>query len=293
MKRQPKFAWIIALVALAGVGLFAYPAVSNYIFQRNASTATYELDKAAQDAGKEALEKALEEARAYNRSLEGNPVNDPFLKGSGMVIDDNYADLLDLNEGAMGHISVPEIGVKLTIFHGTADAILQKGIGHLEGSSLPVGGESTHCVLTGHTGLAHAKMFTDLIKLEKGDMFYLYIFGEVLAYKIDQILTVLPEDISNLSRVGGEDYCTLVTCTPYALNTHRLLVRGVHVPYNPEQEQALLDEASPSAQWFTQWNMLIGLGVGLGFGVALFIAYRAKRKKEKAKKTYWWENPEL
>jgi len=264
---------------LAGIGLFAYPAVSDYIFARNCSTATAHYDDSIARLGAEALERALREAVAYNENLEGNPVHDPFLVGTGMAMSDNYFEVLDQHgDGTMGYVSIPKISVKIPICHGTAEAILLKGVGHLEGSSMPIGGPGSHSVLTGHTGLANAKMFTDLRLLKEGDLFYLHILDQTLAYKIDQILTVLPEDIEQLRRQAGADYCTLVTCTPYGINTHRLLVRGVRTEYVPEAVQS--PPAAAALERLRDWDMLIGLGVGFGILVCIIIFILIWRKKQ-------------
>ena len=273
---------LIVLMALIGVGLFAYPAVSNYIFSRNCSTAAQEYDDSIAQAGAAVLEKAWREAQIYNENLEGSPVHDPFLKGSGMVMADNYFDVLNLNrDGVMGYISIPKINVKISIYHGTEESTLLKGVGHLEGSSMPIGGPGTHSVITGHTGLASAKMFTDLVKLGEGDEFYLHILDQTLAYKINQIKVVLPEVTDDLRRAVDEDYCTLITCTPYGINTHRLLLRGARTEYVPENAQA-----SPVAavlQRFMDWDILIGLAVGAAALVIIIIVVLARRKKKKEK----------
>ena len=271
---------LIVLMALIGIGLFAYPAVSNYIFARNCSVATQSYDDSIAKVDAAALEKALLEAKIYNENLEGSPVHDPFLEGSGMVMADNYFQVLNLGgDGVMGYVDIPKISVKIPIHHGTAESTLLKGVGHLEGSSMPIGGLGTHSVLTGHTGLANAKMFTDLVKLEEGDEFYLHVLDQVLAYKINQIKVVLPEVTEDLRRATGEDFCTLVTCTPYGINTHRLLVRGTRTEYVPEKTHT-----SPAAvlQRFKDWDMLIGLAVGfvLLAGIILFVLIRRKKKQK-------------
>jgi len=266
-------------MALVGVGLFAYPAVSNYIFSRNCSTAAASYDDSIAQLDAAVLEKAQQEARIYNENLEGNPVHDPFLEGSGMVMADNYFEVLNLhNDGTMGYIDIPKIAVKIPIYHGTAESTLLKGVGHLEGSSMPIGGAGTHSVLTGHTGLANAKMFTDLVKLGEGDLFYLRVLDQTLAYKIDQIRVVLPEETGDLKRASGEDYCTLVTCTPYGINTHRLLVRGARTEYVPEQAKAA--PAAAVLQRFKDWDMLIGLAVGAVLLVIIIVVLLARRKKK-------------
>jgi len=176
---------------------------------------------------------AWQAAEEYNQSLTGQPVHDPFIPGAGMALQDNYFQLLNA-DGVMGHLDVPAIGVRLPIYHGTSEAVLAKGIGHLEGSTLPIGGAARHSVLTGHTGLSHAKMLTDLKQLTTGDRFYIHVLGEVLAYEVDQIKVVEPEQTDDLRRFAGEDYVTLLTCTPYGVNSHRLLVRGERVEYQPD-----------------------------------------------------------
>ena len=271
---------IVIVMALLGIGLFAYPAVSNYIFARNCSTATQTYDDTIAQFDAAAIKKAWAEAEIYNENLEGNPVHDPFLAGSGMVMADNYFDVLNQGgDGIMGYIDIPKIAVKIPIYHGTAEATLLKGIGHLEGSSMPTGGVGTHSVLTGHTGLANAKMFTDLVKLGVGDVFYLHILDQTLAYKINAIPeVVLPEKTDSLKRVSGKDYCTLVTCTPYGINSHRLLVRGERTEYIPSQ-----NEPTPIAaviERFKDWDMLIGLGVGVALiAVIILIVVLLRRKK--------------
>ena len=284
----------IVLIILLGIGLFVYPIISNYNFAQVASEGTQEFDTLMEQIPSEELEYAWREAVSYNESLEGNPVKDPFLKGSGTVMAENYAQVLNLRgAGAMGYITIPKIGVRLTVYHSTSEDVLQKGVGHLEGSSLPIGGIDAHSVLTGHAGLAHAKMFTDLPKLEKGDTFYLHILDQTLAYKVDQIKVVLPEDVSDLRREAGQDYCTLITCTPLGLNTHRLLVRGARTEYVPEIEEQQIRESNPSAQWFTPANMLIGLGLGLVAAIVIILILVRRRKKLRERKRYWWDEIDL
>ena len=176
-----------------------------------------------------------EAARAYNKELLG--------RNNGYILSEEqqaeYKTLLDISgQGVMGYIEIPEIDVSLPIYHGTEDTVLQVAVGHLEWSSLPVGGESTHCVLSGHRGLPSAKLFTNLDKLREGNIFLLRVLDEVLTYEVDQILIVEPQDTAPLEIVEGQDYCTLVTCTPYGINTHRLLVRGHRID-NLEEVQTV------------------------------------------------------
>jgi sortase A len=189
------------LVILVGAGLFVYPVFANYLSAKNASIVAQDFERLVEQADDEELKLAWQEAVSYNESLEGNPVKDPFLKGSGMAMAENYSQVLDLGgTGVMGYIAIPKIGVKLPVYHGTAEAVLEIGVGHLEGSSLPIGGPGSHSVLTGHTGLAQAKLFTDLTKLIKGDIFFLHILNQTMAYKVDQIKVVLPEETADLRR---------------------------------------------------------------------------------------------
>jgi len=188
------------------------------------------------------MEEEWERARAYNESLVTSVLYDPFASGQEDM-DAEYLSLLDIAEnGVMCHIEIPKIKVGLPVFHGVSLSTLEKGVGHLEGSSLPVGGTGTHAVMTAHTGLNSAKLFTDLVEMKIGDEFYIYTLDQILAYRVDNILVVEPEDVGALSMVEGKDYVTLVTCTPYGINSHRLLVRGIRVDYTPEEiKQAIAD----------------------------------------------------
>ena len=169
-------------------------------------------------------------AQEYNEQIKQESVPDAFSVRDGQT-DSTYESLLNLNgDEMMGYVEIPVIDVSIPIYHYTTDESLEKGAGHLFGSSLPVGGKSTHCILSAHRGLPSAKLFTDLNLVEEGDVFYLHVLGKTLAYEVDQILTVLPEQTESLGITDGDDYVTLVTCTPYAVNTHRLLVRGHRVP---------------------------------------------------------------
>lgn len=214
---------VLLFILLIGLSLLLYPTVSdcwNSFHQTKAITAYAENVAALDNASYDAIWDA---ARQYNRNLCSR--SNSFLLSEEQKAE--YESLLDISGlGVMGYIEIPEIDVSLPIYHGTEDPVLQVAIGHLEWSSLPVGGESTHCVLSGHRGLPSAKLFTDLDKLREGDTFLLRVLDEILTYEVDQILIVEPQDTAALEIVEGQDYCTLVTCTPYGINTHRLLVRG-------------------------------------------------------------------
>ena len=214
---------VLVILLLIGLSLLLYPTVSDYwnSFHQTRAIATYAENVAALDnASYDAISDA---ARQYNRNLCSR--SNSFLLSEEQKAE--YESLLDISgQGVMGYIEIPEIDVSLPIYHGTEDPVLQVAVGHLEWSSLPVGGESTHCVLSGHRGLPSAKLFTNLDKLREGDTFLLRVLDEILTYEVDQILIVEPQDTAALEIVEGQDYCTLVTCTPYGINTHRLLVRG-------------------------------------------------------------------
>lgn len=214
---------VLVILLLIGLSLLLYPTVSDYwnSFHQTRAIATYAENVAALDNA--SYDDIWEAARQYNRNLCSR--SNSFLLSEEQKAE--YESLLDISgQGVMGYIEIPEIDVSLPIYHGTEDPVLQVAVGHLEWTSLPVGGESTHCVLSGHRGLPSAKLFTDLDKLREGDTFLLRVLDEILTYEVDQILIVEPQDTAALEIAEGEDYCTLVTCTPYGINTHRLLVRG-------------------------------------------------------------------
>lgn len=229
---------LIALVFLVGVGMLLYPVVSGYLVQKNGSYVIDTYQQVVESGNQENWDEELDEAIRYNQNLAGSPAYDPFLDGSGMVLPEGYEDILNVG-GIMGYVEIPCIQVNQPIYHGTSDEVLQKGVGHLEGSSLPVGGENTHAVITGHTGLSSAKFFDDLTELKEGDMFFFHVLGETLAYQVDQITVITPDEMNHFTREPGKDYATLLTCTPYGINSHRLLVRGVRVPYTPEVEEEI------------------------------------------------------
>lgn len=271
------------LVFLAGISLLAYPAVSNLLYEKEQEELMEHYDSIVGEnltADEQAAE--LQECREYNRGLlqGGVLLTDPFdmsqLDPSAMP----YAGLLNVDqEGGMAYLRIPAIDVELMIYHGTEEEVLQKGVGHLQGSSLPVGGTGTHCVLSAHTGLNDKKLFTDLDQLENGDIFYIHVFGEILAYQVDQIRVVLPEETEDLKINAQEDYVTLVTCTPYGINTHRLLVRGTRVPYEEEREQS--EGTLRKGSWLEQYRLaaFAGLSVVLAAAAGGFLWRRVRKKR--------------
>ena len=221
----------LVLLLLAGVSLLLYPSLSDYWNSMHQTRAIASYAETVSQLDTAQYDEMWKAAQDYNRSLAQ--------RETAFALTDEqkaaYESLLDVSgRGVMGYIEIPEIDCSLPIYHGTEESVLQVAVGHLEWSSLPVGGEGTHCVLSGHRGLPSAKLFTNLDKLAVGDTFLLRVLDEVLTYEIDQILIVEPEQVDALGIVPGEDYCTLVTCTPYGINTHRLLVRGHRVENTPE-----------------------------------------------------------
>ena len=213
----------IVLIFLIGLSLLLYPTLSDYVNSRNQTRAITEYDNTVSKQEKEQYEEILQKARTYNEKLASHETN---WKLSNEELDE-YNQILNIdNNGMMGYIEIPKLQSTLPIYHGTDEGTLQRNIGHLSGSSVPVGGESIHSVLSGHRGLPSAKLFSDLDKLTEGDQFVLRVLNETLTYEVDQILIVLPDEMDSLRIEEGKDQCTLVTCTPYGVNSHRLLVRG-------------------------------------------------------------------
>lgn len=230
MSKKRRSTILLLIVLITGLSVMLYPAVSDYWNSFHQSKAISGYTDCVTNLEEAEYEKILNDAREYNKNLVSS-VNTYKLSENEM---DMYESLLNIDgNGMMGYIEIPSIQCSLPIYHGTNDTVLQFAIGHIEWSSLPVGGENTHCVLSGHRGNPSAKLFTNLDKLTEGDIFTVKVLNEVLTYEVDQILTVLPQDSSALQIEKGKDYCTLVTCTPYGVNTHRLLVRG-HRIENPE-----------------------------------------------------------
>lgn len=231
MKKHISTIFII-LIFLAGLGFISYPTVSNLWNQAHQSRAIATYSEQVEKLDDSENKAMLKAARKYNKSLLKKSDHWKLSKKDKK----KYESLLDVSgTGIMGYIEIPKIDCSLPVYHGTDEGALQIAIGHLEGSSLPVGGKSTHSVLSGHRGLPSARLFTDLDQMEEGDIFILNVLGRKLAYEVDQIKVVLPEEMSDLEVIEGQDLCTLVTCTPYGINTHRLLVRGHRTKYVEEK----------------------------------------------------------
>lgn len=229
---------LLVAVFMIGIGLIGYPSFSDYWNSFHQSRAIMNYTETVANMDQEKFDALIQEAEEYNAKLARTGINWTMSEEQQK----QYDSLLNFDgTGDMGYINIPKINVELPIYHGTSDSVLQTSIGHLEGTSLPVGGESTHTVLSGHRGLPSAKLFTDLDKLTEGDTFTLNILNQTLTYEVDQIRIVEPTDLSDLQIVEGQDLCTLVTCTPYGINTHRLLVRGHRIANQNGEAQVIAD----------------------------------------------------
>ena len=243
--------WLITVAAammVLGLGVLLYPTVSSAINGINGSYAIQEFQQQLDTMDDRQKQAELEAARTYNASLQ---------TGSGDS-EGAYYGILDFGNGIMGYISIPGIDVKLPIYHGVSTQVLEKGVGHLPTSSFPIRGEGNHAVLTGHTGLPSASLFTDLHKMQEGDLFQVTVGGTDMTYQVDQIKVVLPNETEDLQIVAGQDYCTLVTCTPYGVNSHRLLVRGTGIEITQEQSETVMPDSGDNRnrQW-RYWILLL------------------------------------
>ena len=263
----------VVLIFVLGLGIMLYPTIANYVNARSQTVAIDHYEEAAR-ANAAYYEGLLEQAQAFNRGI--------FENGGLVNLTDEqkaaYETLLNLNgDGVMGYIEIPRLELKLSIGHGTEEDVLQRMVGHIEGSSLPVGGESTHAVLSAHRGLPTAKLFSDLDLMQVGDRFTIHTLNQTLTYQVDQITVILPEEIEALAIEPGGDYVTLMTCTPYAVNTHRLLVRGVRVEEAaPTPEPAQSGKEPPDARRLLQNVVLPALAAVL-FGTMLVLLMKVIR----------------
>ena len=272
---------------LTALGLTLYPLVSNYVNQKYASEIQTAYQELIQQTDDSILQEAKQRAIAYNLAITPGTA-DAYSEEALLTASEDYENQLDIaGNGIMGYVEIPKIQVNLPIYHGTDAEVLDRGVGHLLGSSLPIGGENTHTILSGHSGMASQKMFTDLEQLVPGDVFYLNVLNETLAYQVTEVNTVLPYETDLLGIVPGEDLCTLVTCTPYGINTHRLLVHGSRIPY---EEAAVLDEEAASTEpaastWEAKYlqGLLLGCSAAVGLSAIVFLAVRIKKHSKTRK----------
>ena len=269
--------WILAAVCgVAALGLMLYPLAGELVSEKYHSDVETTYTAAIKDTDDAVLTAQREAAEQYNAMLSGAAT---ITKGGASAPPLPYAEQLTVG-GVICYIDIPKINVYLPVQHGTGAETLEKSVGHVVGTSLPVGGSSTHAVLSAHSGMASSKLFSDIDQLTEGDTFYIHVLGDTLAYKVDAIHTVLPTDTSLLQIEDGKDYVTLVTCTPFGVNTHRLLVRGQRVPYVPEQEAPAAAEKPAVSSWTRHY--LTGLGIGLGAMVVIGGGYFLMRGKRHA-----------
>lgn len=285
MRKNKKKNYIgLGLLFLIGLSILLYPMVSDaWNRYRDSLLISNYSSSVSSDDNSEKIDSMWKAAQEYNEQIKQESVPDAFSVRDGQT-DSTYESLLNLNgDGLMGSIEIPKIKARLAIYHGLSKTVLEKGVGHVEGTSLPIGGKSTHAVLAAHRGLPNAKLFTDLDQMEKGDIFILHILGKHLAYKVDQIKTVLPDETSDLDIIEGEDHVTLITCTPYGVNTHRLLVRGVRTKYVVEDTKN--DETIPQKLAVVDPKRVLAGGaavlVVLILLIYLIVRHRDKKRKKK------------
>lgn len=273
------------LVILLGAGAAAYPLIASINNEHTQSLVQTEYEEKLQQLDTSEIDAALAAAREYNKTISTVQIEDVDKIKADLP---PYEDLLNLaNNGIMGYIEIPTINIDLPIYHDTTGAAMEKGAGHMEGTSLPVGGIGTHAVISAHSGMASAKLFTDLDKLKLGDMFFITVCNQKLAYEVDNIAVVEPTDIDLIRIDTQQDYVTLLTCTPYGVNTHRLLVRGHRVEMAEEAIAEVEEKAKPEGStWIEKYEqgILIGIAIFLGLLLIALLVYFIKRRKDKKEK---------
>jgi sortase A len=281
-KRTKKFAYVgLILLFLIGLSIVLYPTLSDKWNRHRANQLITQYSEAVETEGVD-YSAYLEAAKAYNESRVGQDVPDAFLPGDE-AYDPDYEALLNINgDSIIGYIEIPAIDISIPIYHYTTEAVLEKGAGHLYGSSFPIAGESVHSVISAHRGLPGAKLFTDLNLLKEGDIFYVTVLSEKSAYEVDQILVVEPTETDALAIEEGENYTTLVTCTPYAVNTHRLLVRGHYIDYEEDVYEEQIESAGTKVRfspniWIHILCALLGVALALIFVGIITVRDQKKR----------------
>ena len=262
---------ICVLIFAAGLSVLLYPAVSNYVHQKHQLGVIEDYRKQAEKMSQEEIDALMSDAREYNALLADRAINGSTLIASS---DLEYENLLNISDDVMAYITIPVCDIRLPIRHGCGEDVLQKSAGHIPESSLPIGGENTHAVITAHRGLPSAKLFTNIDSLKEGDLFFIHGVDETLAYKVDQIKVVLPDDISYLQITPGKDYVTLVTCTPYGINTHRLIVRGERTEYIREVEE---EQVADAKKKYNKTVILYVIGIIAAILVMLIVYFIRKR----------------
>ncbi|MDD6563551.1 MAG: class C sortase [Clostridiales bacterium] len=274
MKNKIKIIVCILIFAV-GLSVLLYPAVSNYLHQKHQLGVIDDYRKQIEKMSQEQIDELKSAAREYNELIADHAIN-----GSTDITASNleYKNLLNVNDDVMAYITIPVCDISLPIRHGCGEDVLQKSAGHIPESSLPIGGKNTHAVITAHRGLPSAKLFTNIDRLKEGDLFFIHGLDETLAYKVDQIKVVLPDDTTYLQISPGKDYVTLLTCTPYGINTHRLLVRGERTKYIPEVEE---DQVVNAKKKHNKMVLLYAIGIIAAVLVMLIIYFIRKRRIKK------------
>jgi len=281
---------LFGLMFLTGFGILIYPTVSNQWNTYRQSRLIDSYEEVVSEMVKEDFTEEWKRAKSFNEQVEYNALYADVFSAKGQnITETEYWNVLNIaGDGIMGYLSVPKISIKLAIYHGAEEAVLQTGIGHIDGTYLPIGGESTHCVLSGHRGLPSAKLFTDIDQLKKGDMFYIHTLDETLAYQVDQISDMVDKDDAEaletaLALEEGKDYVSLFTCTPYGVNSHRLIVRGTRVPYQGEEhvEATIPETMVQSIQDYYMIYLILGLVVTiLSIVIIKVVIDRKNRNKQ-------------
>lgn len=262
------------LIFLIGLLIFAYPLISQKYYEIESGNEVVKFSKKTEEVDDTEIKRRMDLARAYNQTLDPSRLADPFTEKekAGRA---EYARMLEVNE-MLGHVEIPRIGQDLPLYAGTSDEVLEKGLGHLEGTSLPIGGESTHTVITGHRGLPNAKLFRNLDELVEGDVFYIHNIEGTLAYQIDKIEVVDPSNFEPVMVKEGKDYATLLTCTPYMINSHRLLVRGVRIPYQAAIDDGVANSKRLAPDFLQLFLVMLPIIV---FLIIILIREARRRKK--------------
>lgn len=273
-KKKKKSNFLFIFIFILGLGIMSYPMISNWYYRIDANNQVADYKEARELLSQEEIDRRIRLAKIYNDSLGNVVLKDPYSEEEKEKAFENYAQMLELRT-KIGVVTIPSIDVELPIYAGTNEEILQKGVGHLEGTSLPIGGESTHTVLTAHSGLPSARLFTDLQKVKMGEKFYIDNIAGTLAYQVDHIDVIDPSDFSQLLVVPEKDYATLLTCTPIMINTHRLIVRGHRVPYVPEVDEANMKDKGGNLGIDKRLIIL------LIFAIIILVRYLLSRRKKK------------
>ena len=275
-KKRKWSAFLVPVLFIAiGAGIFLYPHISNWYMEEQQKKVIHQYQTSIAREKQEDIQKLWKAAITYNENLSGDPVHDPFVKGSGYVLPKDYEEVLNVNhDGVMGHLTIGKINVSLNIYHGCGEEALKKGAGHLEGTSLPIGRNSQHAILCAHRGLPSALLFTKLNELEKGDSFRITVLDKTFFYEVDEIRVVKPKEVEKLRIIKGKDYVTLMTCTPYGINTHRLLVRGKRVQAIHEVDVTSQEKEKTENLW------IIGGGIIILLSLVCVLKLRKKAKHE-------------